>query len=66
MSDSERGRSPELDQARRILYPDLSPEEGWARIDEAFEAANKRNAPSREADLISELLARLRRFRRDA
>jgi hypothetical protein len=32
-------RSPELDQVRKMLFPRLPPEEGWARIDKAFERA---------------------------
>jgi hypothetical protein len=32
-------RSPALDEVRRLLFPNLSPEEGWARIDRAFSGA---------------------------
>ena len=61
------GRSPELDQVRRLLFPNLPPEEGWARIDAAFAAAadeRKLDAIDRlaEADLSVELLEVLRRM----
>ena len=39
MIDPEPRRSPELDQVRQMLFPRLSPEEGWARIDKVFERA---------------------------
>jgi hypothetical protein len=32
-------RSPELDEVRRLLFPGLAEDEGWARIDRAFEGA---------------------------
>jgi hypothetical protein len=37
MADAEPRRTPELDQVRQMLFPRLSPEDGWARIDRAFE-----------------------------
>jgi predicted TIM-barrel enzyme len=63
-------RSPELDEVRRLLFPGLSPEDGWARIDLAFsraadpeqwrkiEALAAREGLS--ADLAAVLLARLK------
>ena len=39
MEDAEPRRTPELDQVRQMLFPRLSPEEGWARIDKVFERA---------------------------
>jgi hypothetical protein len=72
MENSGRGRSPELDQVRRLLFPDLPSEEGWARIDEARSGASD---PERWAkiediargDLPDDLFARLRELlsRRD-
>ena len=52
---------------RRLLFPNLPPEEGWARIDAAFAAAadeRKLDAIDRlaEADLSVELLEVLRRM----
>ena len=63
------GRSHELDEVRRLLFPKLSPEEGWARIDAAFAGAadpRKLDAIERiaEADLSAELTEALRRARR--
>ncbi len=65
----EAGRSHELDQVRRLLFPTLTPEEGWARIDAAFAGAadeQKLDAIDRlaEADLSTELVEALRRMRR--
>jgi hypothetical protein len=37
--DPEPRRSPELDQVRQMLFPRLPADEGWARIDKAFERA---------------------------
>ena len=39
MSEPDSRRSPELDQVRQMLFPRLSPEDGWARIDAVFERA---------------------------
>jgi len=46
-------RSPELDEVRRLLFPRLSDEDGWAKIDRAFRGA----ADPRKREAI-ELLAR--------
>jgi hypothetical protein len=70
MSKSERGRSPELDQVRQMLFPDLPPAEGWARIDAAISGASD---PERWAtierlaadNLTDDLLTRLRQLRED-
>ena len=32
-------RSPELDEVRRLLFPRLSEDEGWAKIERAFAGA---------------------------
>ena len=32
-------RSPELDEVRRLLFPSLSEDDGWAQIERAFERA---------------------------
>jgi hypothetical protein len=37
--DDERARSPELEQVRQLLFPNLPPAEGWARIDAAIAGA---------------------------
>ncbi|MGZ8694494.1 MAG: hypothetical protein ACXWYS_03560 [Gaiellaceae bacterium] len=68
MAEAEHSRSPELDQVRRLLFPNLSAEEGWARIDAAFEGASD---PGRvdaieqlaDGDLDDDLMAALRRLR---
>ena len=48
-------RSPELDEVRRLLFPSLNAEEGWALIDRAFErAADPRKQEAIEALARSE------------
>ena len=43
-------RSPELDEVRRLLFPSLSEDEGWAKIEHAFErAADPRKQEAIEA-----------------
>jgi hypothetical protein len=39
MSEQDSGYSRALDEARRVLYANLSPEEGWERIDSAIRGA---------------------------
>jgi hypothetical protein len=61
-------RSPELDQVRRLLFPGLPPEEGWARIDGALEGARDEQRIEAiedlaEGDLTADLLAALKRLR---
>jgi hypothetical protein len=34
-----KNRSPELDEVRRLLFPKLSEDEGWAKVDAAFRGA---------------------------
>ncbi len=61
-------RSRELDQVRQILFPKLSEEDGWARIDAAFVGASdpeRIDAIERlaDGDLGLTLFAELRRQR---
>jgi hypothetical protein len=68
MSGDERERSPELEQLRQTLFPNLPPEEGWARIDEAFRGASDSERWDRiellaAEDLDANLLTRLKRLR---
>ena len=35
-----KNRSPELDEVRRLLFPRLSEDDGWAKIDAAFRGAS--------------------------
>jgi hypothetical protein len=58
-------RSPELDEVRRMLFPGLSPDDGWARIDQAFRgAADPRKQAAIEAlagqDLPDDVFSGLR------
>ena len=60
-------RTPELDQVRRLLFPALPPEEGWARIEGALAGAKddgRIDAIEELAgrDLTAELIAALRRL----
>jgi hypothetical protein len=62
--------SAELDQVRQILFPNLSEEDGWARIDAAFKGASdpeRIDAIERlaDGDLGLELFAALRRQREE-
>jgi hypothetical protein len=64
-------RTPELDQVRRLLFPTLPPEEGWARIENALAGAQdeeRAEAIERlaEGDLTADLIAALRRLRAPA
>jgi hypothetical protein len=64
-SAANPNRSPELDEVRRMLFPGLSPEEGWARIDQAIRgAADPEKQAAIEAlaerDLPADLLASLK------
>lgn len=58
--DSTADRSAELDEVRRLLFPGLSPAEGWAKIDWAI-----RRAADPEKQAAIEALAE-RVQRRDA
>ena len=71
MAETPERRTPELDQVRRLLFPTLSPEDGWARIDGALAGAKDEeriDAIEELAgqDLTAELLAALRRLRAPA
>jgi hypothetical protein len=68
--DSTR-RTPELDQVRRLLFPTLSPEEGWARIEGALAGAkDEERVDAIEElagrDLTAELIAALQRLQTPA
>ncbi len=70
MGESEADRSPELDQVRRMLFPQLPPDEGWARIDAAISGAAdpKRMAAIERlasGDLSDDLLSLLRLLREE-
>jgi hypothetical protein len=67
MAETSEGRTPELDQVRRLLFPALPAEEGWARIVGALEGAkdDERIDAIEELagrDLTAELIAALRRL----
>jgi hypothetical protein len=61
--------SPELDKVRKLLFPDLTVEEGWERIDTALAgAADPKKVDAIEeiakgSDLSGELEAAVRRLR---
>jgi hypothetical protein len=40
MNKTAANRSPELDEVRRLLFPNLRPAKGWALIDRAFSGAS--------------------------
>jgi hypothetical protein len=66
MSDDER--SKELEEVRKLLFPSLPAEEGWAKIDAAVAgAADDRRFEAIEAlasgDMNEDLLAALRILR---
>jgi len=49
-------RSPELDEVRRLLFPKLADDEGWVKIERAFErAADPRKQEAIEAYARREL-----------
>ena len=60
-------RTRELDQVRRLLFPTLPPEEGWARIEGALAGAkdDERIDAIEElaaGDLTADLIAALKRL----
>jgi hypothetical protein len=66
--DTPEGRSPELDQVRRLLFPKLPPDEGWARIEGALADAKDEERIEAiedlvEGDLTADLIAALKRLR---
>ena len=68
MGEKDRERSRELEQLRQKLFPNLPPEEGWARIDEAFRRASDPERWDRiellaADDLDDNLLTLLKRLR---
>ena len=71
MPEDSTRRTPELDQVRRLLFPTLSPEEGWARIEGALAGAqDEERVDAIEElagrDLTAELIAALRRLQTPA
>jgi hypothetical protein len=49
-------RSPELEEVRRLLFPRLSEDDGWAKIERAFDrAADPRKQEAIEAYARREL-----------
>lgn len=68
MPENPERRTPELDQVRRLLFPSLPPEEGWARIEGALAGAKDDERVDAieelaEGDLTADLIAALRRLR---
>ncbi len=69
MSDPKNRRSKELEELRLLLFPQLSPEEGWRKIEAALERAGDSERSERieqlanDPDLDHELLRRLRELR---
>ena len=67
MRARETQRSPELEQLRLMLFPHLGREDGWQRIETAFERAADGERSRRierlagDPALTADLLARLRR-----
>jgi len=41
LAENGASRTPELDEVRRLLFPELPPDEGWARIDAAMRRAER-------------------------
>ena len=61
-------RTRELDQVRRLLFPGLPAEEGWARIESALAGAKDEERIDAieelaEGDLTADLIAALKRLR---
>ena len=68
MPEKSERRTPELDQVRRLLFPSLPPEEGWARIEGALDGAKDEERIDAieelvEGDMTADLVAALRRLR---
>jgi hypothetical protein len=68
MTDRASRRSDELEQLRLLLFPHLTADEGWQRIDAAFAAAGESDRLDRietlagSGRLDDELLRTLGRF----
>ena len=65
--ENPQRRTPELDQVRRLLFPSLPPDEGWARIEGALAAATDDARIDAiedlaEGDLTADLIAALKRL----
>jgi len=65
--ENPQRRTPELDQVRRLLFPSLPPDEGWARIEGALDAATDDARIDAiedlaEGDLPADLIAALKRL----
>jgi len=65
--ENPQGRTPELDQVRRLLFPTLPPEEGSARIEGALAGAKDEERLDAiedlaEGDLTADLIAALKRL----
>jgi hypothetical protein len=66
VAEEDVDRSAELDQVRRLLFPELPPDEGWARIEAALEGASDERRveaierATRSRDLSQHLLDLLR------
>jgi hypothetical protein len=56
MNTTSANRSPELDQVRRLLFPNLTTADGWARIDRAFTGAADPNRVRAIEERASELV----------
>jgi hypothetical protein len=68
MPEIPERRTPELDQVRRLLFPTLPPDEGWARIEGALAGAEDTERIEAiedlaEGDLTADLIAALKRLR---
>ncbi len=69
MGEGRAGRSKELDDVRKLLFPNLDAEDGWAKIDAAVAGAadDERFEAIEELasrDLTADLYAALERLRR--
>jgi hypothetical protein len=56
MNTTAANRSPELDEVRRLLFPNLTPAAGWAQIDRAFGGAADPNRVRAIEERASELV----------
>jgi hypothetical protein len=56
MNTTAANRSPELDEVRRLLFPNLTTADGWAQIDRAFSGAADPNRVRAIEERASELV----------